>query len=286
MAEQTGTGYQSPYKFNGKELDPETGLYYYGTRYYDPHSSTWLSVDPLAEKYAGWTPYNYCVGNPVVFVDPDGSDVDPTSNGYDDATSAAKKQKSFAEIFQKFLNNKDIVVKFVKSDDPSVGGTISYDGENDKGQKIYSAIWNPSEDNNLGTSGLYEESYHLMEAIEGVEMNFTTPGNGCENLDIYDEVRAKQWVVNNIKGINKYKNLEIPGYKGYTHYGYIGYLNDPEAIKKNLMEGSPSLNGIEKDINANFTDNGLVRVQYNPPNFNPEHYKTFSPTVKRKNKTE
>ena len=80
MAEQTGTRYQSPYKFNGKELDPETGLYYYGARYYDPQSSTWLSVDPLAEKYAGWTPYNYCVGNPVVFVDPDGREVDITTN--------------------------------------------------------------------------------------------------------------------------------------------------------------------------------------------------------------
>ena len=75
MAEQTGTGYQSPYKFNGKELDAETGLYYYGARYYDPQSSTWLSVDPLAEKYAGWTPYNYCGGNPIIFKDPNGKEI-------------------------------------------------------------------------------------------------------------------------------------------------------------------------------------------------------------------
>ena len=38
-----------PYKFNGKELDEETGLYYYGARYYDP--GLWLSVYPLPEKY-------------------------------------------------------------------------------------------------------------------------------------------------------------------------------------------------------------------------------------------
>jgi uncharacterized protein RhaS with RHS repeats len=37
MAEQLpSTLYKSPYKFNGKELDAETGLYYYGARYYDP----------------------------------------------------------------------------------------------------------------------------------------------------------------------------------------------------------------------------------------------------------
>ncbi len=77
MAEQTSTEYfQNVYKFNGKELDAETGLYYYGARYYDPRGSLWLGVDPLAEKYAGWSPYNYTVGNPVKFVDPDGMRVD------------------------------------------------------------------------------------------------------------------------------------------------------------------------------------------------------------------
>jgi RHS repeat-associated protein len=33
----------------------------------------WLSVDPLAEKFAGWSPYNYCLQNPVKLVDPDGN---------------------------------------------------------------------------------------------------------------------------------------------------------------------------------------------------------------------
>lgn len=38
----------TPYLFNGKELDEETGLYYYGARYYDGKTSIWASVDPLA----------------------------------------------------------------------------------------------------------------------------------------------------------------------------------------------------------------------------------------------
>src|SRR5690554_3505301 len=38
----------SPFKFNAKELDPETGNYYYGARYYDPKLSLFISVDPLA----------------------------------------------------------------------------------------------------------------------------------------------------------------------------------------------------------------------------------------------
>ena len=62
----------TPYKFNGKELDAETGLYYYGARYYNPATALWLGVDPLASKYPGVSPYVYCVSNPVKYIDPDG----------------------------------------------------------------------------------------------------------------------------------------------------------------------------------------------------------------------
>ena len=65
--------WSTPYKFNAKELDEETGLYYYGARYYDPRSSVWISKDPLAEKYPNVGSYVYCVNNPVKFIDPDGN---------------------------------------------------------------------------------------------------------------------------------------------------------------------------------------------------------------------
>ena len=64
----------TPFRFNGKELDTETGLYYYGARYYNPSTALWLGVDPLASKYPGVSPYIYCMSNPVKYVDPDGRD--------------------------------------------------------------------------------------------------------------------------------------------------------------------------------------------------------------------
>ncbi len=73
MAEQQVQGeYENPYKFNAKELDSETELYYYGARYYNPRLSVWYGVDPLAEKMPSWSPYNYTFNNPIRFSDPDG----------------------------------------------------------------------------------------------------------------------------------------------------------------------------------------------------------------------
>ena len=56
-----------------EQRDEETGYGYFGARYMDHELMTmWLSVDPMADKYPGISPYAYCVWNPVKLVDPDG----------------------------------------------------------------------------------------------------------------------------------------------------------------------------------------------------------------------
>jgi RHS repeat-associated protein len=92
-----------PYRFTGKELDEETGLYYYGARYLDPRASRWLSADPAVGEYLPEAPvneearkrngnlpgmggiynyvnlhvYHYAGNNPVKYTDPDGRIVLP-----------------------------------------------------------------------------------------------------------------------------------------------------------------------------------------------------------------
>ena len=62
------------YTFSAKEKDSETGLSYFGARYYSSDLSIWLSVDPMSGKYPSLSPYVYCANNPVKLVDPNGED--------------------------------------------------------------------------------------------------------------------------------------------------------------------------------------------------------------------
>jgi RHS repeat-associated protein len=68
-----------PYKFTGKERDSETGLDYFGARYYGNHYGRFTSVDPALESGRQedpqrWNRYAYTRNNPLIYVDPDGKD--------------------------------------------------------------------------------------------------------------------------------------------------------------------------------------------------------------------
>ena len=67
-----GTPVKKRYRYTGKERDEESGLYYFGARYYSSATGIFISTDPLLEKYPNISPYAYCMDNPVKFIDPDG----------------------------------------------------------------------------------------------------------------------------------------------------------------------------------------------------------------------
>jgi RHS repeat-associated protein len=60
------------YRFCAKERDSESGLYYYGARYYVPWLCRFISCDPKAAETPQQSPYNYCNNNPINLIDPDG----------------------------------------------------------------------------------------------------------------------------------------------------------------------------------------------------------------------
>jgi RHS repeat-associated protein len=69
------------YRYVGKEKDAESGLYYYGARYYSAWNCRFISIDPLAADYTYLTPYNYAGNRPIISIDIDGMQGETNEKG-------------------------------------------------------------------------------------------------------------------------------------------------------------------------------------------------------------
>ena len=65
----TGVGEENRYRYNGKELNPDLGLYAYGARYYDPTIARFTGVDPIADQFPHVSTYNYAESEPIANID-------------------------------------------------------------------------------------------------------------------------------------------------------------------------------------------------------------------------
>ncbi|WMJ75327.1 RHS repeat-associated core domain-containing protein [Cytophagaceae bacterium ABcell3] len=79
------------YRFCGKEKDEESGLYYYGMRYYNAWTCRFVSVDPLAGKTKNFSPYAYADCNPIMKNDPTGGKAENAGGGGGDGGGGGEK---------------------------------------------------------------------------------------------------------------------------------------------------------------------------------------------------
>ena len=130
-----------PYKFNGKQFDEETGLYYYGARYLNPMTSLWYGVDPLAEKFPNIGAYVYCHGNPINMIDPDGKDDYKLNKNGQISFWRRTNAKTTDRIFSgknNILVNKGLASQLVKNQ--TRNGTIALTNKSDDAFKFFKFV--------------------------------------------------------------------------------------------------------------------------------------------------
>ena len=175
------------YTFSAKEKDSETGLSYFGSRYYSSDLSIWLSVDPQAAKYASLSPYNYCANNPVKLVDPNGEKV--WIGGEDWEVAFASLQQGTNLLLS--IQNGNVTI---------IGGEVLNDNDN----QLFEAI------NNNNVIALIIASKHMPDS-DGDGHKETSDGH-CFGAT-YSEQLGKSVATNyvNVQGLSK---MEKPGAEG------------------------------------------------------------------------
>ena len=161
------------YTFSAKEKDSETGLSYFGSRYYSSDLSIWLSVDPMSDKYASLSPYVYCADNPVKLVDPNGEEVFIYGKAKRAFFREVKKGAKEFGISVKMDKNGKLSAKYRGRDPISKNGQLFLDAVNDKTVKIeMNAIINEKgTDSEYMIGGAFGGNELYGETIDGIWFN-------------------------------------------------------------------------------------------------------------------
>ncbi|MET3012719.1 RHS repeat-associated core domain-containing protein, partial [Flavobacterium psychrophilum] len=194
LFEEHSSSFKSPYLFNGKELDRETNLSYYGARYLDMKTSLWLSVDPLAEEFPDWNPYNYCMQNPINMIDPTGMEgekaIDPPVNNkpivLDEVVIRGKKKASTTgdKIINRTLGGLQMIGGTAEAIVGGVGGILT--AETGVGAAVGWAILTNGIDNaTTGAQQLWtgeDEETLLHQGVEKGSLGLGADEDTAENI--------------------------------------------------------------------------------------------------------
>ena len=189
LFEEHTTSVQTPYLFNGKELDRETNMSYFGARYLDMKTSLWLNVDPLAipnpamqDQYYGdgqhnggifnsrnLNSYGYCYQNPILYVDPNGKQANSSvllkinQKGYQFTQATTHLLSLVSRVNEKNIANAK--VKFSKFGDAGASITLGSSSQKATITHFYSDDKNYNETNGGSFYSFFQRNAHEVGHI-------------------------------------------------------------------------------------------------------------------------
>ena len=253
--------------FTGKERDEETGYGYFGARYMDHELMTmWLSVDPMADKYPGISPYAYCAWNPVKLVDPDGREIkfDPESeeivqkfeerieNKKTETTctpeARAEYDAALAEIKKLRGSDQMYHIEQGSSGNYSYSGGTSYDLGNNRVSITY----------NGSDASLAHELKHAYQFETGKLSFLTSTGASwdavlydvTDEYDAFERARAFGGEKVTMDYLEHRYKAPIHDSDGY----FYPFKNPPEKPKENdhnIYRGKNTVRSLKADTNPN-----------------------------------
>jgi RHS repeat-associated protein len=250
------------YQYNGKELQNDHGLnwYNYGARNYDATIGRFMSVDPMADKFGGWSPYNYTLNNPINMIDPDGRKPTPkeaalmSAHVYGDGNVEltggwSVSQRNFGVNLKNDIGFKSQVYERCKQD-----GTIEYTyatAGTDDWHDIGADILQPS-----GLSQQYSQSVDNAKSISDqvgeLELTFTGHSLGGGEAALNAIVTDREAITFNAAGVGPITKLKEGGFSSLFRSenkieAYVNY-SDPLNQLQNRIPGAPNVNGKPKIV--------------------------------------
>jgi RHS repeat-associated protein len=253
--------------YNGKELDEETGLYYYGARYYDARTSVWQSVDPFADKYAALSPFAYVANNPIILIDPDGKKIkgvtydkktktftyteEALKNGTDKYIEARMETKIGQRAVSKFLNQRKeftIIVTEKLLVSSSEGGKYSLsNGETERSSNTMVISTNSLKVEEIPTEGvkavtlkdgkLIDVNINQSNVIQGLvdtgsDYSLAYTDSGMRDFDLKNPYKKTKEMIN---GTASHEEVHFSNY-GNNGDAYYSESNAFKTEKRNRIE--------------------------------------------------